>query len=78
MRTAGTRRSDTLNTDLLYVAVPVASGGTVHGALRITLDTGDVNERVRNFWLSLGAIAVVVLAAVALIGWVIARSVTRR
>ncbi len=77
VRTAGTRRSDTLGTDLLYVAVPVASGGTVHGALRITLDTSDVTERVRNFWLSLGAIAVVVLSAVGVIGWVIARSVTR-
>jgi signal transduction histidine kinase len=77
VRTSGTRRSDTLDTDLLYVAVPVASGGTVHGALRITLDTSDVDERIRNFWLSLGAIAVVVLTAVALIGWVIARSVTR-
>jgi signal transduction histidine kinase len=77
VRTAGTRRSDTLGTDLLYVAVPVASGGTVHGALRITLDTSDVNERVRAFWLALGGVAVVVLAAVVLIGWVIARSVTR-
>ncbi len=77
VRTSGTRRSDTLDTDLLYVAVPVASGGTVHGALRITLDTSDVDDRIRNFWLSLGAIAVVVLTAVALIGWVIARSVTR-
>jgi len=77
VRTAGMRRSDTLGTDLLYVAVPVASGGTVHGALRVTLDTSDVTQRVRNFWLSLGGIAVVVLAAVVLIGWVIARSVTR-
>ncbi len=77
VRTAGTRRSDTLGTDLLYVAVPVASGGTVHGALRITLDTSDVNERIRTFWLALGGVAVVVLAAVVLIGWVIARSVTR-
>jgi signal transduction histidine kinase len=77
VRTSGTRRSDTLDTDLLYVAVPVASGGTVHGALRVTLDTSDVDERIRNFWLSLGAIAAVVLAAVGLIGWVIARSVTR-
>ncbi len=77
VRTSGTRRSDTLATDLLFVAVPVASGGTVHGALRITLDTSDVDQRVRNFWLALGAIAVVVLAAVTLIGWVIARSVTR-
>jgi signal transduction histidine kinase len=77
VRTSGTRRSDTLATDLLFVAVPVASGGTVHGALRISLDTSDVEQRVRNFWLALGAIAVVVLAAVTLIGWVVARSVTR-
>lgn len=77
VRTSGTRRSDTLATDLLFVAVPVASGGTVHGALRLTLDAGDVTERVRHFWLALGGIAAVVLFAVALIGWVIARSVTR-
>ena len=77
VRTAGTRRSDTLGTDLLYVAVPVASSGTVHGALRITLDTSDVNERIRAFWLALGGVAVVVLATVVLIGWLIARSVTR-
>ncbi len=77
VRTSGTRRSDTLATDLLYVAVPVASGGTVHGALRITLDTSDVDQRVRNFWFALGAVAAVVLATVTLIGWVIARSVTR-
>ena len=77
VRTSGTRRSDTLGTDLLYVAVPVASGGTVHGALRITLDTSDVDQRVRNFWFALGAIAAVVLATVTMIGWVIARSVTR-
>jgi signal transduction histidine kinase len=75
--TSGTRRSDTLDTDLLYVAVPVASGGTVHGALRITLDTADVDARIRGFWIALGAMAVVVLAAVVLIGWLVARSVTR-
>jgi signal transduction histidine kinase len=77
VRTAGTRPSETLGTDLLYVAVPVASGGTVHGALRVSLDTSDVTRRIRSFWLSLGGIAVVVLASVVLIGWVIARSVTR-
>src|SRR6476659_2159559 len=31
-RTTGTRASETLGTGLLYVAVPVASGGSVHGA----------------------------------------------
>ena len=36
----GTRHSRTLGTDLLYVAVPVASGGVVHGAVRITCNLG--------------------------------------
>ncbi|HSP28100.1 MAG TPA: histidine kinase dimerization/phospho-acceptor domain-containing protein, partial [Ilumatobacteraceae bacterium] len=75
--TSGTRSSDTLATDLLYVAVPVASGGTVHGALRITLDTSDVTQRIRSFWFALVVVAAVVLFAVAAIGWIIARSVTR-
>jgi signal transduction histidine kinase len=77
VRSAGIRRSDTLDTDLLYVAVPVASGGTVHGALRLTIDAHEVAERVQRFWLGLVAIAVVVLLAVAGIGFAIARSVTR-
>lgn len=74
---SGARSSATLDTELLFVAVPVASGGTVHGALRVTLDTADVTARIRAFWFALAGVAVVVLVAVALIGWVIARSVTR-
>jgi signal transduction histidine kinase len=76
-RATGTRSSDTLATDLLYVAVPVASGGTVHGALRLTIDTGDATARIHRFWWGLGAIAVVVLGLVALVGWALASSVTR-
>ncbi len=76
-RTAGTRSSETLGTDLLFVAVPVASSGIVHGALRVTLDTSDVTARIRSFWFALAGVAAVVLLAVAVIGWVIARSVTR-
>jgi signal transduction histidine kinase len=65
----GTRHSNTLGTDLLYVAVPAASGGVVHGAVRITYPTSEVDERVRRYWLVLAAIAAVVLAvAVALAG----------
>ena len=77
VRSAGIRRSDTLDTDLLYVAVPVASGGTVHGVLRLTIDAHEVAERVQRFWMGLAGIAVVVLLAVAGIGFAIARSVTR-
>ncbi|MGL6278440.1 MAG: ATP-binding protein [Gaiella sp.] len=58
----GTRRSQTLGAGLLYVAVPVASGGTVRGAVRITYPTTTADERVRNTWLALGAISVLALA----------------
>ena len=72
-----TRYSETLGREILYVAVPVASGGEVHGAVRITFDPEEVNELVRGYWWGLAAIGVVVLAAVTLVGWIIARSVTR-
>ena len=75
-RSVGTRTSETLGTDLLYVAIPVASGGEVHGALRITLDTSEVDAHVHRFWWGLAAIAVVVLGAMSLVGWLVARSVT--
>ena len=77
IRAAGIRPSDTLNQDLLYVAVPVASGGTVHGAIRLTIDAHEVAERVQRFWIGLIVIAAVVLSAVLGIGWAIARSVTK-
>lgn len=73
----GTRASDTIGSDLMYVAVPVASGGQVHGAVRITVDTSDVTARIRRFWLALAAIGAIVLALVALVGWAIARWTTR-
>jgi signal transduction histidine kinase len=73
----GTRHSDTLRTDLLFVAVPIASGGHVRGAVRLTMDTGAVSALVHRFWLGLGGVAAVVLAAIAGIGWTIARSVNR-
>ena len=76
-RAEGTRHSNTLNADLLYVAVPVASAGQVYGAVRLTLDTQAVNALVYRYWLGLIAVAAVVLIAMAGIGWAIARSVTR-
>lgn len=77
IRSAGIRHSDTLDTDLLYVAVPVASGGIVHGSLRLTLDAHEVTERIQRFWIGLGVVAVVVLLSVTGIGWAVARSVTK-
>jgi signal transduction histidine kinase len=72
-----TRNSQTLGRQILFVAVPVASGGEVHGAVRITFDPEEVNALVRRYWWGLTAMGAVVLAAVAIVGWIIARSVTR-
>ncbi len=73
----GTRYSRSLDENLLYVAVPVASGGEVHGAVRITYPTSTVDERVERNWYRLGLVAIVTLAAATVVGIVFARSVTR-
>jgi signal transduction histidine kinase len=73
----GVRHSNTLGTDLLYVAVPVASGGRILGAARVTYSTSAVDTRVRRYWLTLAAIAGIVLGGVSLLGLWVARGVTR-
>lgn len=76
-RDAGTRYSETLGQDLLYVAVPVSSGGVVHGAVRLTHPRTALDASIRDNWLLLGGIALVVLAVTGVVGVLIARSVTR-
>jgi signal transduction histidine kinase len=73
----GVRTSNTLHERLLYVAVPVASAGRVHGAVRITYPLSAVDARVLRYWLILALIGVVVLAGAAVVGLSIARFVTR-
>jgi signal transduction histidine kinase len=74
--TSGTRHSSTLGADLMYVAVPVASSGAVHGAVRITYPTSALDRRVHRYWLVLAGIAGVVLTAAAVVGWRLSRTVT--
>lgn len=74
---SGTRRSDTLRQDLIYVAVPVGSGGRLYGAVRVSYPRSTLDDRVEDNWLRLGLLAAVVITAVLLVGWVLARSVTR-
>lgn len=73
----GTRASETLGTRLLYVAVPVASGGEVHGALRVTHPTSEVDRRVRRSWFTLAAVGGVSLLAAGVVGAILARQVVR-
>jgi signal transduction histidine kinase len=74
---AGSRESETLGGRLVYAAVPVASGGVVRGAVRLTYPADELDARVRENWFRLGAIAVVSLLAATGVGIVLARSVTR-
>ena len=72
----GTRYSRTLGTGLVYVAVPVSSGGVVRGAVRITYPTSALDSRVRRYWLLLLAIGGVVLAVATVVGLRFARTLT--
>lgn len=76
-RAEGRRHSDTLNADLFYVAVPVASGGTVHGAVRITYPSSTLDDRVRSVWFGLAVLAAAVAIVVTLVGLALTRLVTR-
>jgi signal transduction histidine kinase len=73
----GVRNSQTLHERLLYVAVPIAANGTVHGAVRITYPYSAVDSRILRYWLLLALIGVVVLAGAAVVGLGLARFVTR-
>jgi signal transduction histidine kinase len=49
----------------------------VDGAVRVTYPTATLDRRVRNVWIQLGVLCLGVLAAVVLLGAVIARGITR-
>lgn len=76
-RFSGTRYSQTLGADLFVVAVPVASGSQVYGAVRVTVLNREVEARVRRMWLSLGAVVVVAVGATAVVAFAVGRSITR-
>ncbi|MFZ4519440.1 MAG: ATP-binding protein [Microthrixaceae bacterium] len=69
---SGIRSSRTLGQELAYVAVPVTSNGQVTGALRVSFPTDRLREEVRENWLRLGLLSVLVLAAAGSLGWVVA------
>jgi signal transduction histidine kinase len=73
----GTRLSSTLHKRLLYVAVPIASGGRVDGATRITYPMSTVDARITRYWLILLAIGATVLVLAAVVGLRVSLFVTR-
>lgn len=76
-RASGFRESETAGGEEMYVAVPITTYGEVTGALELTLDAEGVNSRIQRFWIGLIIIALLILAALALIGFTVARSATR-
>jgi len=74
---SGTRTSRTLGTDLLYVALPVASATGVQGVVRITYPQSVVDDQIRHIWLLLAATGGVVLGIVFLVSLLLARSMTK-
>lgn len=75
-RASGTRWSETLAQNLVYVAVPVASGGTVHGAVRITYPRAAVDARIRRNWWLLAGVAGSVLTTTLVVGVALSRWIT--
>ncbi len=71
------RHSSQLGQTLIFVAVPVISGDRLLGAVRISYPANNLRERIRNNWFALGLLSVVVLGAVAVVGSLLARSVTQ-
>jgi signal transduction histidine kinase len=73
----GVRASRTLRERLLYVAVPIAATGRVHGAVRITYPYSAVDARILRYWLLLALIGGIVLGGAAVVGLALSRFVTR-
>jgi signal transduction histidine kinase len=74
---SGTRSSQTLGRDLLYVALPIGSVDGIQGAVRITFPASVIDDQIRHIWLLLAATGGVVLGIVFLSSQLLARSVTK-
>ena len=73
-----TRFSETLGEDLLLVTVPVVDQGRVVGAVRISAGTEDIDAGVRESWLRLAVLGVVVILAGVVVAWLLARPLGRQ
>lgn len=68
---AGIRRSDTLGEELAVVAVPISSDGQLTGVVRVSFPTTQMREEVRENWIRLGVLSILVLLGAASVGWLV-------
>lgn len=74
----GTRYSQSLSQDLLYVAVPVLSGPNVLGAVRVTYPAQVVTDAVNAKVGALGIVALTTVLLAGIVGLILSRTVTSR
>ncbi len=70
------RYSDTLQTRMMYLALAVEDGGTLHGFVRTSLPLVVVEQRVRRVRVVVALGALIAAGAAAVIGFFVARRVT--
>lgn len=75
---SGTRYSQTLQQELLYVTVPVFSGSRILGAVRLTYPAQVVDDAVATQLRQLWVVALTTVLLAGLVGYVVAVGVTRR
>jgi two-component system phosphate regulon sensor histidine kinase PhoR len=69
------RRSATLDEEMMYVAVPLESGGQVKAVVRTAMPLTTVNEALDRLYTSIFAGAAVVALIAALLGWYVSRRI---
>lgn len=75
---SGTRYSQTLQQELLYVTVPVFSGERVLGAVRLTYPAQVVDDAVAQQLRQLWVVAITTVLLAGVVGYIVAAGVTRR
>ena len=71
------RYSTTLQAEILATAVPVFTGASAGGAVRVTQSVTSVNAAIRRAWLGLALIGLLVIILGLVAGAVIARRITK-
>jgi len=74
--TSGTRLSNSIGGELVYVAVPVFSGAQVRGVVRVTLPTSILDSRVREQLRNVIAAGFATILLAILVAFIFARSVS--
>lgn len=70
------RYSSTLKEDMLYVAVPVISGGNYDGFIRLSVSLASVDEGVRKGWTLMAGGLAILFAVAALVSYRVAAGLT--